>query len=65
MRNLDRVLVVVLAVGVWALVLKPTSTTAHLENYHQCQISGTAEGSLHRGLIVVDGWLGVSVDCFH
>ena len=61
MRNFDRVVLVVLALGIWALVLKPTELTAHGDwhshagNYAEedhdhslsCRISGTAEGYAH------------------
>ena len=66
MRNLDRILVLVLAVGVWALVLRPASITAHSNNYHTCYISGSAEGYNYSGRFVeVDDWGGVTVECDH
>ena len=40
MKRLDRVIMIVLLIGVWALVLKPTTITAHDDNYHNCSLSG-------------------------
>ena len=65
MKNLDRILVLVLAVGVWALVLKPTSLTAHYENDHRCEIDGFAEGSAQNGDAWIEIWNGVTVRCSH
>ena len=61
MRTFDRVVLVVLALGIWALVLKPTDLTAHGEwhshtgdyaevdhdHYSSCRISGSASGYNH------------------
>ena len=64
MKNLDRILVLVLAVGVWALVLKPTSLTAHYDNSHSCFISGSASGYADDGFVTVDNW-NTYIDCNH
>ena len=71
MRNFDRIVLVVLALGIWALVLKPTELTAHWHTHDgeyakedhdhsiSCNISGQAYGS--------DGtiwnWDGVDISC--
>ena len=65
MKNLDRVLVIVLALGVWALVLKPTSITANSEPYHHCSINGVAEGEADGWEVTIEKWRGVTVNCFH
>lgn len=47
MNWFDRGLLLVLALGVWALVFKPTSLIAHDENDHNCTFSwngGFGEG---------------------
>ena len=53
-----------LVIGIWALVLKPSHTTAHDDNYHDCSVSGYGEiEDLTEGGSVYMG--GVSVDCNH
>jgi hypothetical protein len=44
MRNVDRMILIVLVLGVWALVLKPADPTAHEDDRHSC--SGTGYGEL-------------------
>ena len=47
MRTFDRIVLAVLALGIWALVLKPTSLTAHGSNHShdvKCAMSGLAYG---------------------
>ena len=78
MRNFDRIVLVVLALGIWALVLKPTELTAHgdwhthdgdyAEESHDhslsCRISGTAVGyASGSGSVDVDDWGNVTVSC--
>ena len=77
MRTFDRVVLVVLALGIWALVLKPTELTAHgAEHSHDghyaweghrhtyCTISGTAGGVAYsRGSVDVRNWRNVEVNC--
>ncbi len=48
MRALDRIVLVVLALGVWALVLSPQETGAHRQyaNGHFCDVSGFAYGEI-------------------
>ena len=66
MKNLDRILVLVLAVGVWALVLKPTTITAHDSNSHRCHISGSADGwILLEQFVTIDDWNSVYIECYH
>ena len=43
MRNIDRLLVLFLAVGIWALVLMPKQIVAHPYDTHSCQGSGYGE----------------------
>ncbi len=71
MRTFDRIILVVLALGVWALVLMPQVTGAHhyLDDGHSCDISGKAYGYIddlsEGGRVVVKKWSRVSVDCGH
>ena len=58
MRYVDRILVVVLIVGVWALVLKPSAPSAHDDNGHNCDISGYLSGQLDDTDVTVDGDYG-------
>ncbi len=66
MRALDRIVLVMLALGVWALVLMPQVTGAHhqYDDGHSCDVSGTAYGEVDGDEVYVDG-SGLSVDCTH
>ena len=66
MRTFDRIILVVLALGVWALVLLPQEIGAHhqYDDGHSCDVSGTAYGEVEGGEVYVDG-SGLSVDCTH
>ncbi len=46
MNWLDRFIVLVLAAGVWALVLQPLNTTAHDNNDHSCSGDGYGYGEM-------------------
>ena len=64
MKRLDRVIMIVLLIGVWALVLKPTTITAHDDNTHSCDVSGY--GEIEEVTEGGDVYMGsVSVDCSH
>jgi hypothetical protein len=66
MLKFDRIVLVVLALGVWALVLKPQELGAHHEDAdHDCSISGFAFGDVADGIADVYLWEGVTVDCAH
>lgn len=65
MPKFDRLILIVLAVGVWALVLKPTSITAHSSNEHECSISGQAFGDASGRDHAIYLWSGVTVECSH
>lgn len=66
MRTFDRVILVMLALGVWALVLSPRSIEAHhARTAHDCYISGTADGKIdQRGEFSIDA-SQFSVGCDH
>ncbi len=66
MNWFDRVLLLVLVLGVWALVFNPSSPTAHDDNDHSCSFSwngghGELEGG--REVYVYSG--SGSVRCSH
>ena len=66
MNWFDRGLLLVLVLGVWTLILKPSSPTAHYEHGHSCSFSwngghGELEGG--GGVYVYSG--DGSVDCSH
>ncbi len=72
MRALDRIVLVVLALGVWALVLSPQETGARRyydDRRHSCGISGEAYGYIDDlskgGRVVVKKWFRVNVRCTH
>jgi len=59
MRSIDRVILIVLALGIWALVLKPTALVAHHSNgFHGC----TGSGEVDSGYVSVDGDTGYLID---
>ena len=66
MRTFDRITLIVLALGLWALVLSPKSIEAHHAHAaHDCYISGIADGQID-----VDGKFSIdaskfSVQCDH
>ncbi len=66
MHIFDRVILVMLALGVWALVLSPRSIEAHhARTAHDCDISGTVDGQTD-----LDGKFSIdasefSVQCDH
>ena len=66
MRTFDRIILVMLALGVWALVLTPQELGAHhqYDDGHQCSADGTGWGQLDG----TDVWiytLDIAVDCTH
>ena len=69
MRTFDRIVLMVLAAGIWALVLKPTVLPAHLsrntktDHTHKCTITGQAFGFVTAGRVYVDNFQGVFADC--
>ena len=71
MRTFDRIVLVVLAVGVWALVLAPQETGAHhqYDDGHSCDVSGSAYGQIQDleegGMVYVYDVGFISVDCTH
>ena len=71
MLNFDRIVIVVLALGVWTLVLAPQGSHSHPNDVHFCSISGIAVGEVlddedWRGASVfVENWNAVSVTCDH
>ena len=71
MLKFDRIVLVMLALGVWALVLAPQVLDAHhqYDDGHSCDIAGKAYGyidELSEGArITVKKWSRVSVDCTH
>ena len=50
MLTFDRIVLTMLALGIWALVLSPRSIEAHhIFAVHDCDISGTADGRIDQG----------------
>jgi hypothetical protein len=64
MKTLDRLLILTLVVGVWALVLKPSNINAHDDRYLTCSISGSASGYADGDYVEVDDFGSASVDCY-
>ena len=77
MRSIDRVILIVLALGIWALVLQPTMLAAHHEDEHSCSVNVSGSGNVDDDSVSVDGDSGtldstsVSIDldadvsCYH
>ena len=68
MLNFDRIVLVVLALGVWALVLAPREIVAHHKSdiiSHSCDIDGSAYGAVEGGKADIRDWSKVSVQCTH
>ena len=64
----DRIVIVVLALGVWALVLTPreiiAQNTADIVS-HSCDIDGSAYGVVEDGKADIRDWSKVIVECTH
>ena len=68
MLKLDRIILVVLALGVWALVLSPRGISAHHEDdiiSHSCGIDGSAYGVVEDSKADIRDWSKVIVECTH
>ena len=70
MRMFDRIVLILLALGVWAFVLSPQITDAHHDDAsHSCDVSGSAYGEIESlaagGDVFVYDVSGISVDCSH
>ena len=68
MKAIDRIILVALVAGVWALVLKPGMPGAmNGSANHACSVSGKAKGStISQGrYVVVDDFSDVRVSCSH
>jgi len=72
MLTFDRIVLTMLALGIWALVLTPQKLVAHhqYDDGHSCDISGYAygNGDIEGGgsvSVSIGQWYGVSVDCTH
>ena len=64
----DRTVIVVLALGVWALlVLTPQELDAHHKDFvsHSCGIDGSAYGVVKGGKADIRDWGKVIVECTH
>jgi hypothetical protein len=60
MRTIDRITLIVLALGLWALVLSPRSIEAHHAHAaHDCDISGIVDGQID-----LDGKFSVDASAF-
>ena len=66
MLMFDRIVLIVLAAGVWALVLSPREIGAHHQNDdgHNCDVFGSAYGEVEGNEVYVNG-SGLTVDCSH
>ncbi len=65
MLKFDRIVMVVLALGVWALVLTPREIVALDPISHSCDIAGSAYGEVDGNKADIRDWRKVSVECTH
>lgn len=67
MTRTDRLILIILALGVWALVFKPISITAHSNDDHDCTArGGSGYGELEGGgEVYVHSLNGIRVTCEH
>ena len=65
MLPIDRLLLLLLIFGVWAMVLKPKDMNAHIYHSHKCNIEGRASGKLNGRTPIIEFWSGVDVICRH
>jgi hypothetical protein len=65
MKAIDRVILIALTLGIWALVFQPRDMAAHPDDLHSCRVSGEAYGELTDGEVLVHDWNDVSVKCHH
>ncbi len=68
MRTFDRITLILLVLGVWALVLSPQSIEAHHEDdiiNHSCGIDGSAYGVVEDGKADIRDWSQINVECTH
>tara|TARA_B100002003_G_scaffold182157_1_gene170384 strand:+ start:114 stop:308 length:195 start_codon:yes stop_codon:yes gene_type:complete len=64
MAKIDRIILIVIVLGLWALLLKPSISTAHDDNDHDCSLRGYGEiENPRRGGDVYMG--NVTEDCSH
>ncbi len=64
MKNVDRLILSVLAVGIWAFILQPSNTAAHDDDYHSCSGNGTGYGEPD-GREVYVYQLNLNISCEH
>jgi hypothetical protein len=67
MLTFDRIVLTMLALGIWALVLTPQELGAHHQDDdgHSCHISGSAFGVTDGTYPEIYQWGSVIVDCTH
>ena len=67
MRQIDRIIVIALVVGVWSLVtlivINPNATNAQSNHVHNCTISGLGVGGLSGRNTYISNWEQVEVRC--
>jgi hypothetical protein len=64
MKNIDRFILLVIATGIWAVVLKPAELEAHSDDNHVCSGDGTGFGEPDGREVYVYS-LNLNIRCFH
>jgi hypothetical protein len=64
MKNVDRLIMLVLAAGIWTYILQPSNIEAHDDNGHSCSGSGTGYGE-QNGSEVYVFQLDLDISCDH
>ncbi len=66
MKAIDRIILIALVAGVWALVLKPGTPVAHHEGAkHDCSLDGAAYGYVSGSQVVIPTLGSLIVSCKH
>ena len=65
MKAIDRIILIALVAGVWALVLKPVTPAAHhADAQHTCSLSGDAFGAVTKNKeVTIFDFRGVNLFC--
>ncbi len=58
MKSIDRAILIVLALGVWALVLEPTILVADDGHSHKCRVDASGSGNVDDDSVSLYGGFG-------
>jgi hypothetical protein len=64
MKFVDRLILLVIAAGIWTFILQPSNIAAHDDNDHSCSGSGTGYGQPEGDEVYVYQ-LNLEIECAH